>query len=57
MNPPPRDATHASCGFCHQEVESAVLRPTTDGAVLLVTCPHCGAVWGAWPHPAQGEAR
>jgi hypothetical protein len=48
MNPP-RDAAHARCVTCQQPVATAVLRPTTDGTVVLCTCPHCGGVWTAWP--------
>jgi uncharacterized Zn finger protein len=50
MNPP-HDAEKSRCMACQQPVETAVLRPTTDHAVLLVTCPHCGVVWSAWTMP------
>jgi hypothetical protein len=54
MNPP-RDAEQARCAACQQTVETARLRPTTDGTVVLCTCPHCGVVWSAWPVPVRGE--
>jgi uncharacterized Zn finger protein len=54
MNPP-RDAQQSRCPACQQTVETALLRPTLDGTVLLCTCPKCGVVWGAWPLPVREE--
>lgn len=37
------------CGFCNEEVHQLAVheRDTVEGKVLLLFCPHCGAVLAA----------
>ena len=49
MRLPVSERPPLSCGFCGEAVEQLGVdeRPTYEGKIFVLSCPHCGAVLAA----------